>query len=127
MTIEVPAASGRGDGMSPAALLAELNRDASKAVAQAIREDDRRTQAEPEPELDLEPELQPVSYAPSANGEGRADTAALLRELSGLFASGDEPRNGNGGGSANPPPASHPAQRPAAKDEKKKKRGIFGR
>ena len=73
------------------------------------------------------------------NGRGQTDTAALLRELSGLFASGNEdskPANGGNGGGARrrtavPPRAARPPparQAPPRKDDgKKKKRGLFGR
>ncbi len=86
--------------------------------------------ATPEPEPEPEPVSEPVEDqrsaervsvgAYAANGE-RADTAALLRELSSLGLD-DDPAPAR-------PPARPPAHRPppAAAEPKKKKRGLFGR
>ena len=111
-------------------MLTQINAEASTAVAQAIRE--QETVAE-----SVETVANPPGYdvEEPSTPRGQTDTAALLRELSGLFASGIEdnkPAGGNGGAPANggsgaSAPTPPPARAPAAKDDKKKKRGLFGR
>ena len=116
-------------------MLTQINAEASTAVAQAIREQDAEPAA-------IETVANPPGYDVEEHSapRGQTDTAALLRELSGLFASGNEdskasgggesgggnaPSNGGSGGASSSPP---PARSPAAKDDaKKKKRGLFGR
>jgi hypothetical protein len=103
--------------MTPAAtMLTELNAYAAAQPATAVAAP--AAAEEPEADDEPDPDLEPV--------RAQTDTAALLRELSGLFASSDEGR---------PPPSAPapaaPSTRPSAatpsKDDKKKKRGLFGR
>ena len=95
-------------------------------MAAAIRHETEVSHEAPAAE-DEHPEPIAAS-APDDNGYGaQTDTAALLRELSGLFASGNEDAKPPKPPAA--PPGSGPARPPAppAKDDKKKKRGLFGR
>ena len=114
-------------------MLTQINAEASTAVAQAIREQDAEPAA-------VETVANPPGYDVEEHSapRGQTDTAALLRELSGLFASGNEDSKASGGeqGGGNAPSTGvpvgrrqpPPARSPAAKDDaKKKKRGLFGR
>ena len=113
-------------------MLTQINAEASSAVAQAIRSQEAEV-------AEVEEEAPPADVADDPNhGRGQTDTAALLRELSGLFQSGNEdskPSNGGNGSGANgsggsAPPSGQAAparQAPGKDDGKKKKRGLFGR
>ena len=115
-----------GGDQSASSLLTQLNAEASTAVAAAIRHE---TEASYEAVAAEVEQPEPVAAsAPEDLGYGaQTDTAALLRELSGLFASGNEDAK-----PAKPPTAPGPSGPPrppaaGAKDDKKKKRGLFGR
>ena len=69
-------------------MLTQLNADASTAVAQAIRAEDAAARTDDSTDEPAEPAEQAAAEVPAQSTQ--TDTAALLRELSGLFASGNE-------------------------------------
>ena len=105
------------DEPSPLSQLSAINLDSTAAVKQAIQEEAvQSAQSMRDDEDDRRAQLQ-------TNSNGQADTAALLRELSGLFQSGSED-----GRSTPPPPQAPRPPAPAAKDAgKPKRKGLFGR
>jgi hypothetical protein len=97
---------------SPSLMLSALMRDSSPTpVAVAQKNEWHEPEAEPEPDPEPEDAWRP-------GGSGMTDTAALLRELSGLFLNKDDPEPAR---TPSPPPRMAPPPAP------KKKKGLFGR